>query len=219
VLIINDDHIGGEDFHSEPKADVISNHRPTWNANTSVREAYEHYQSRFSRVPAKPYFFTEPVPGYSGDRSMLDGLMRLMWGTALGGASFVVQNDASFGFDPNATIASRVVERDLVLDLEGHCARFFNNEIDNLADMRPEPALCSTGVCLTNPGREYVVYSQNTGNFTVDLSGSNRAFVARFYNPRTGEFAASFAVVGGSRAEAFTTPSTGDWVLHLRTRK
>jgi hypothetical protein len=81
--------------------------------------------------------------------------------------------------------------------------------------MISEPALCSTRLCLARPGREYIVYSQDNSTFRVDLSAPRKEFVARFYNPRTGEFQPSFAVAGGSHAEAFTTPSSGDWVLHL----
>ena len=132
----------------------------------------------------------------------------------LGGASFVVQNDTSFGFDPHTAIASYAARRDSVLDLEGHCARFFST-ID-LSSMRPNETLCSTRVCLARPNSEYVIYSQSGASFTVDLSGSRKLFSARFYNPRSGTFGRRFSVRGGAARQLFEKPNNSDWVLHLR---
>jgi hypothetical protein len=214
ITIVNDDHVGGEDFHGEKEVDVISNHFPNWDEHTAAVDSFSYYGTRFGRSPPKPYFFTEPVPEYGGNRRLHDGLMRLMWGAVLGGASIVVQNDTSFGFDRRTAIASYAARRDAVLDLEGYCARFFST-ID-LSSMRPDETLCSTRVCLARPGSEYVIYSQSGHSFTVDLSGSQRDFSARFYNPREGTFVDRFAVRGGSARQLFEKPDSSDWVLHLR---
>ncbi|MHC4149757.1 MAG: putative collagen-binding domain-containing protein [Planctomycetota bacterium] len=217
ITIVNDDHVGGEDFHGEKDADVISNHFPNWDEHTAAADVFSHYATRFAQSPPKPYFFTEPVPEYAGDSRFHDGLMRLMWGTVLGGASFVLQNDTSFGFDRRAAIAGYAARRDAVLDLEGHCARFFS--MVDLNSMRPDDTLCSTRVCLTRPDSEYVIYSQSENAFTVDLSGSRTNFRARFYNPREGTFGRTFTVHGGSAKQLFEKPDSNDWVLHLRAAR
>lgn len=214
-IVVNDDHVGGEDFQEEPRVDVISLHKPNWNAGTSARASFVHFAPKFGRLSAKPYLFSEPVPGYMGNPSEHDGLMRLMWGTALGRAGFVVQNDASFGFAPKAAIVNQAVNRDIVLDLEGHLSRFFNASEIDFGAMEPDGGLASSGVVLAKAKSEYVVYSESGVNFTVDLSDSAETFIARFYSPRTGTFQPSFSVTGGSAFKTFRKPDNGDWVLHL----
>lgn len=215
VTMVNDDHVGGADFRGEANCDVISWHRPNWSSSTSVTDSFNYYAPAFAGSPVKPFFFSEPVPEYQGDSSQHDGLMRLMWGTVLAGAGFVVQNDASFGFDPNASIAAEAADRDVVLDREGHCARFFNASGVEFWTMAPNGALSSSGVCLADPGREYVAYSQSgTSTFNLNMSAGTGTFNCRFYNPKTGQFGATFQRPGGG-TQSFSKPDSGDWVLHV----
>ena len=240
-IIINDDHVGGEDFHRESGADIISLHRPQWNPESFSREFFTHFTAQFKRLPPKPYILTETIPDYRGvatshdetlwhamgnlvrkfitedneDNTGLDGIMRLMWGTALAGASVMIQNDTSFGFDPNAAISSEADNRDMLLDLEGHLARFFNASGIKFYEMTPNSSLASTGVVLGNIGKEYIVYSDDSDSFTIDLSSSTDDFIGRFYDPRTGAFGAEFIVHGGSPSERIIKPDSGDWVFHL----
>ncbi len=196
---------------------MISYHSPNWTASTPATDSFNTFAPEFAATPVKPFYFSEPVPEYRGDASLHDGLMRLMWGTVMGGAGFVVQNDTSYGFDPNSAMAAQSADRDIVLNLEGCCARFFNNSGLTLASMAPRAALASSGVCLANPGTEYVVYAQNGSSVTVDLSASSNNFDARFYNPRTGDFLSGFSVAGGG-SRSMTKPDSSDWVLHLLVR-
>jgi len=59
-------------------------------------------------------------------------------------------NDASYGFDPRSPLAARADQRDRILDLEGHLARFFRRAGVNFTAMKPEGGLASTGVCLAH---------------------------------------------------------------------
>lgn len=214
LTMVNDDHVAGANFRSEAACDIISFHKPNWDSSTSAASTFAYYAAEFAGAPAKPFFFSEPVPEYQGNASLHDAMMRLMWGTVLGGAGFVVQNDTSFGFDPNTAIAAQAVNRNIVLDREGHCARFFNASGVGFGSMAPNGALTSTGACLADPGREYVVYAQSGSSFTVNLAAAPGVFNCRFYNPRTGEFAAAFQRSGGT-SQSFTKPDSSDWVLHL----
>ena len=214
-LLVNDDHVGGADFRGVAECDVLSLHRPNWDAATGARVSFDHFAAEFGGSPSKPSFFSEPVPEYRGDG--LEATTRLMWGTALARAGFVVQNDLSFGFAPRSAIAARAADRTAVLDREGHCARFFADPSVSLAGTAPRGALASTGVCLARPGEEYVVYTQDGAGFTVDLSAAAGPLTARFYSPRRGTFEAPFSVTGGSATESFATPTAEDWVLHVTT--
>jgi hypothetical protein len=219
-LVINDDHLRGvPGFRGEPKADVISYHTPRWDNLPGVEVFFEHYARQFDMDPVKPLFFSEPVPSYEGgDTATETALLRLLWGTVLGGASVVIQNDASFGFDPRSALAAKAEQRDRVLDLEGYVARFFHRGGVNFVAMRPAGSLASTGVCLAHAGVEYVVYTSPTRLFTVNLAAAkDTALNVRWYHPRTGEFREAGRIAGGSAAQAFTPPFAGDAVLHLKS--
>lgn len=210
-LFINDDHVGGQNFQNEPNADVIALHAPQWSTSSSAKTFFDTFSTQFYQNPAKPAFLSETVPEYTGNTLERDALMRVMWGTLLGGGGFTMQNDTSFGFDPNAAIN---VDNE-VLNRAGYAATFFKNIGAGLAQMVPDETYCSTGICLVNPGQEYIIYDQSGNNFTVNLSDVSINLIAQFFNPRTGQTQPEFAVRGGATAQIFTKPDAQDWVLHL----
>ena len=74
-------------------------------------------------------------------------------------------------------------------------------------------------VVLAEPGRQYAFYAPNGNHFdnrfTADLSEAEDArFQARWFDPRTGDFGAPFAVNGGAFVE-FELPTDQDWALLL----
>jgi hypothetical protein len=88
----------------------------------------------------------------------------------------------------------------------------------NLAQMTPQPSLASTGWALAHAAAsraEYLVYQPNSGGFTVNLSATTRVLNAEWLNPSTGEITAGTPVTGGSSAQPFTPPFSGDAVLYL----
>jgi len=213
MTINNGETISTTNFRNVTNCDVISLHQPNWNSGTNATDSYNYYAPKWSGSPVKPYYFSEPVPEYRGDSSLHTALTRLMWGTVLAGAGFVVQNDCSFGWDPNCLIASEATDRNTVYDREGHCCRFFNQTVQNLGGMSPQGGLSSTGVCFANPGSEYVVWSQGA-NFTLNLSALSGSAACRFYNPRSGSFQSVFYKTGGS-TQSFTVPDSNDWALYV----
>jgi PKD repeat protein len=50
--------------------------------------------------------------------------------------------------------------------------------------------------------------------FNLNLSAGTGTFNCRFYNPRSGQFGATFQRPGGG-TESFTKPDSSDWVLHV----
>jgi len=215
LTMVNDDHVGGTNFRGVSNCDIISLHKPNWDSDSDAYDSFNHYDGEFYGTPTKPVYFGEPVPEWQGESTLIDAMMRLMWGTAVAGCGYVVQNDASFGFDPYANMADEAYDCGIMLDREGHCADFFNYEVD-LSGMGPNGSLSSSNVCLASSGSEYVVYSQSGSSFTVNLSAaSGKTMDCRFYNPRTGSFNSTFQRSGGSSSESFTKPSSSDWVLHI----
>jgi hypothetical protein len=81
--------------------------------------------------------------------------------------------------------------------------------------MAPDSRLSSTGICLAEPGRDYLVYAPSGGKFTVDLSaGAGEGFAAEWFNPRNGKAKQREIVVPTGRT-SFRCPDGQDWVLWL----
>jgi Family of unknown function (DUF6298)/Putative Ig domain/Putative collagen-binding domain of a collagenase len=94
----------------------------------------------------------------------------------------------------------------------GH-ARAYAKRID-LIHMVPRGDLASSGYCLANPGREYLIYLPAGGKATVELSGASWTFTAEWFNPDTAEIASGGAVAGGGRRR-FEAPLSGRVLLYL----
>jgi hypothetical protein len=90
----------------------------------------------------------------------------------------------------------------------------------NLSKVIPQHALSSTGYCLAQTpanGAEYLVYSPEGGQFTIDLSSmpKQRKLAVEWFNPATGATTTGSPVAAGSTSHTFTPPFSGDAVLYL----
>jgi hypothetical protein len=93
----------------------------------------------------------------------------------------------------------------------GHTRRFA--ERMNLAGMTPRRELSSTGYCLANPGKEYLVYQPDKGGFTVQLARGT--YAAEWFDPEAGKSVSTSTTVGG-RHTIFKPPFYGPAVLYLK---
>lgn len=84
----------------------------------------------------------------------------------------------------------------------------------NLAAMTPQEALASTGYCLANPGKEYLVFVPGGGEVTVDLSAASGEFQVEWMHPVEGKITTGAASSGGAK-RTFKAPFEGDAVLYL----
>jgi len=103
----------------------------------------------------------------------------------------------------------------------GWCLDYANTKIRNLAAMTPQDSLASTGFCLAKTGTtdaEFLVYQDGTGAFTVNLSGSSGVtFTVEWLRPSNGAISDGGTQAGGSAAQSFTPPFSGDAVLFLQS--
>lgn len=80
-----------------------------------------------------------------------------------------------------------------------------------------------TGQVFTKPGEIYAVYLPAGGATGIlDLSATHGEFLQRWYNPRTGEFAASSRVIVAGKAVALGSPPSEpseDWAILLKRAK
>ena len=72
--------------------------------------------------------------------------------------------------------------------------------------LAPRPELAGGAMCLAEPGVRTIVYLPGGGDVTLVLSG--RAYHARWFNPRTGDYGNA---IGHGRT--WTAPDAQDWVL------
>ena len=99
----------------------------------------------------------------------------------------------------------------------------------NLANMVPRGDLASTGYCLANLGKEYLVYLPTyekgilgkvfslfgmSETVTVDLSVCSGKLSVEWFNPRTGTTTDGEKTTGGA-SRSFTPPFSGDAVLYI----
>jgi len=85
--------------------------------------------------------------------------------------------------------------------------------------MNPHNELVNSGnFCLGDPSKEYVVYAEEGGPISIDLSSTPGELQVTWLNPRTGENVAAGKMSGGMK-QNFMNPAgdRNDWVLHLRS--
>jgi hypothetical protein len=86
----------------------------------------------------------------------------------------------------------------------------------NLLKMLPEDELASSGYCLAEKGKEYLVYLPEGREVTVDLSDASRNLSVEWFNPNTGETLTPGKIKGG-KAQVMESPfGSDDAVLYLK---
>jgi hypothetical protein len=85
----------------------------------------------------------------------------------------------------------------------------------DLAAMRPADASASTGFCLANPGKEYLVFEPGSAkSLTIDLADAPGSFSAEWRPAARGTWLAAPKVEGGA-VRTLAAPFPGASVLHL----
>ncbi len=84
----------------------------------------------------------------------------------------------------------------------------------NLAAITPRGELASSGYCLADPGKEYLIYLPSGGSVTADLSAARGELAVEWFDPARDKITAAGKTTGGARRE-FKAPFTGAAVLYL----
>lgn len=82
--------------------------------------------------------------------------------------------------------------------------------------LKSEDSLVSSGHCLANPGKEYVVFQHESQPFTLNLSGLTKSMQAVWFQPLTGKYLKAMKV--GNGTVELTPPAAfgkGPVVLHI----
>ena len=87
----------------------------------------------------------------------------------------------------------------------------------DLNHMLPYGELCSTGYVLANPGKEYLIYAPEAGQFRLKLYGAPGPFEVRWYNPNTDVTIEGMDMIGDGAVD-ITPPYLGEVLLYLKKR-
>lgn len=90
----------------------------------------------------------------------------------------------------------------------------FANRVD-LKRMLPRPDLASSGYCLADEGREYLIYTPREGRVAVDLSRAAGEFATEWFDPVSGASSAGGTIPGGAE-RLFAAPFENGAVLYIR---
>jgi len=136
---------------------------------------------------------------------------RCPWRCLTRGLSFITMDsymDARFG-----SPASPVAEWDGIRRQMGY-SRAFAERMD-LRTAVPHGELASTGFCLADPGREYLVYAPDGGSVTLDLSEASGDLACEWFSPAEGRSTRGPGARGGSSQE-LEAPFQGEAVLYVQ---
>jgi hypothetical protein len=87
----------------------------------------------------------------------------------------------------------------------------------NLVGMSPQPSLASSGYCLSEKGKEYLVYAEKIDQFDVDLTHANGELNIQWLDPSSGKSIDGGTAIGGS-IRSFIPPFNGETVLYIKAR-
>jgi len=84
--------------------------------------------------------------------------------------------------------------------------------------MMPHGELASSGFCLADPGKEYIVYLPEGSEVTVDLKPASGQIIVEWIHPVDGKTVPGEETFGGVK-RTLRTPFSGDAVLHLKAKQ
>ena len=94
----------------------------------------------------------------------------------------------------------------------GHTRKFADRM--NLAAMKPSTTVSTTGYCLVQAGKEYLVYQPGKKEFEVSIEPGS--YKVEWFNPVSGVSTNSKSIEGGNRPVKFNPPFDGTAVLYLK---
>jgi len=92
--------------------------------------------------------------------------------------------------------------------------RLYDERMD-LLSMTPSIEISSTGYCLANPEREFLVYFPEGDVAEIDLSQVKGTLRAEWMHPVEGTIVPGGTVSGGNKKTRFASPIIGPSVLYL----
>ncbi len=86
----------------------------------------------------------------------------------------------------------------------------------NLVKMAPENDLASSGYCLAEKGKEYLIYLPEGDEVTIDLGEASHDLSVEWFNPNTAETIKAGGIAGGQTRTLKSPFGSDDAVLYLK---
>jgi len=188
------------DAANDSNVDVLNYHLGTWVPS----EIFSHYDT--TRALPKPDVYDEtiPIPGPS-----VEAFRQALWATFIAGGSMNVL-DWTFNSITGGTPEGAGGES--IRATLRYLAEFVSRV--GLEQLQEASSLAGAGWCAADAGEEYVVFLPGGGSVNVDLSDAVGTLPVEWYDPATGAIQPDASVVGGA-VRSFTSPLSGDSVLHI----
>jgi hypothetical protein len=85
----------------------------------------------------------------------------------------------------------------------------------DLINMVPKTDLATSGYCMANPGKEYLVYLPDSLEVTIDLTDFPGTYEIEWFDPANGVFRKDEIIVGGYKVRMTSPFETEGAVLHI----
>jgi hypothetical protein len=105
---------------------------------------------------------------------------------------------------------------DLVRKNMGYTRNFANKL--HLGELVPRPDLASSGFCMAEEGRNYLVYAPGGKNVAVNLSGASGVLHLEWFDPRMDETESGISTTGGG-TRSFRPPFADDAILYIHGKE
>lgn len=89
----------------------------------------------------------------------------------------------------------------------------------DLIKMVPSGHLTSSGYCLANPGKEYLVYLSSDSSSTLDLTDIDGSFSSEWFDPALGSSSPGEDLTGGKLLDLEGPIQKGSVILYLKLKK
>jgi len=181
--------------------------RTIFDGNSRTAGQHEGVQGSFVNKPIIASEDTWIGQNYGAPQNA-DESRRGMWGAALAGILTVYSEWDDFSPDGDGTgEADALYMYDFV---------YSNTNYRQYQQLNNLVSSSARQICSGIPGQEYLIYDENGGSITIDLSGTLPAdsFSVLWFDPKTGEEQSDGTINGGA-SRTLTSPFSGDTVLLL----
>lgn len=164
------------------------------------------------------YEFLRGYPSYNKQRHHTDKVRRSAWRIACAGGYFASGFSGTLGMSDFWNIINQTNKYSFVIKDEGapHQLSLLYDFFNNLPFWRMQPydGIKGDAVAIVEIGKVYVIYMPKGGNVAVDLVQVKGDFMARWFNPKNGEWT-DIGVISGGTTQEFNAPDEYDWVLYI----
>jgi len=164
------------------------------------------------------YEFLQGYPNYQRQAHHTDKVRRSAWRIVCAGGYFASGFGGTIGHSDFWNIIDHENKYSFVIKDEGapHQLSLLYDFFLNLPFWRMQPydGIKGDAVAIAEIGKVYVIYMPKGGKIAVDLTQTKGDLIAKWFNPRHGEWI-DIGIISGGMTQEFNAPDEYDWVLYI----